>query len=137
LPRFQRTSLGQLRFPNTLCFQMDTIYRRYTIIEKANRKRPYSYSFRVSEEERKIIDDKVEASKMTRTEFIIRALEKQPVTVIPNAPELLTELKRQGNNLNQAVRNYYFYKGTSEEILSCVDKLKEVYKAILSAIGGR
>lgn len=73
---------------------------------------------------------------MTRTEFIIRALEKQPVTVIPNAPELLTELKRQGNNLNQAVRNYYFDKGTLEEILSCVDKLKEVYKAILFAVGG-
>ena len=94
------------------------------------------FRFRVSEEERKIIDDKVAASKMTRTEFIIRALEKQPVTVIPNAPELLTELKRQGNNLNQAVRNYYFDKGTLEEILSCVDKLKEVYKAILFAVGG-
>jgi len=90
----------------------------------------------VSEEERKIIDEKVKSSKATRTDFIIRAIKKQPVTVIPNAPELLTELKRQGNNLNQAVRNYYFDTGTKEEILFCVDKLKEVYRTILSAVGG-
>ena len=32
------------------------------------------------------------------------ALTDKPVTVIPNGGEILQELKRQGNNLNQAVR---------------------------------
>lgn len=69
------------------------------------------------------------------TDFIIRTITGKSVTVIENAPELLTELKRQGNNLNQAVKNYYFDNSTKEQILSCVDKLKEVYKSVLTAVG--
>lgn len=69
------------------------------------------------------------------TDFIIRTITGKSVTVIENAPELLTELKRQGNNLNQSVKNYYFDNSTKEQILSCVDKLKEVYKSVLTAVG--
>ena len=42
------------------------------------------------------------------TEFVIRSITDKPITVIENASELLAELKRQGNNLNQAVRNGYY-----------------------------
>ena len=38
------------------------------------------------------------------TEFVIRAITDKPITVVENVGEILTELKRQGNNLNQAVR---------------------------------
>ena len=46
------------------------------------------------------------------------ALTDKPVTVIPNGGEILQELKRQGNNLNQAVRRCYFYPSEKEEVLS-------------------
>ena len=54
------------------------------------------------------------------TEFIIRAITGKPINVVENAGEILTELKRQGNNLDQAVRNYYCDNDTGAELDSCV-----------------
>ena len=70
------------------------------------------------------------------TEFVIRAITNKPITVVENAGEILTELKRQGNNLNQAVRNYYCDNDTRAELNSCVSKLKELYKSVIAAMGG-
>ena len=52
------------------------------------------------------------------TAFIIRAITEKPITVIENGNEILAELKRQGNNLNQAVRGIYNGLATVEEIQS-------------------
>ena len=70
------------------------------------------------------------------TEFVIRAITDKPITVVENAGEILTELKRQGNNLNQAVRNYYFDNDTRAELSDCAVKLKELYKSMIAVIGG-
>lgn len=70
------------------------------------------------------------------TEFVIRAIADKPITVVENAGEILTELKRQGNNLNQAVRNYYCDNNTRAELNACVAKLKELYKSIVVVLGG-
>lgn len=111
--------------------------REEKIIEKkVNRKRPITYSFRVSEQEREIIDKKVKSSGLNRTEFLIRALTNKPVTVIGQGGELLKELKRQGNNLNQALRNSYLKPSEKQEILSVVAECKRAYRGLLSAIEG-
>lgn len=70
------------------------------------------------------------------TEFIIRSITDKPVIVIDGGNEMLAELKRQGNNLNQAVRNCYFYPDEKEKVLSVVADCKAAYRALLSAIGG-
>lgn len=70
------------------------------------------------------------------TEFVIRAITNKSITVIENAGEILTELKRQGNNLNQAVRNYYCDNDTRAEIQACVKELKETYQSIIAVIEG-
>lgn len=70
------------------------------------------------------------------TEFVIRAITGKPIVVVEHASELLAELKRQGNNLNQAVRNGYYGIDTEREIKSCITELKNVYGKILTAIGG-
>ena len=106
------------------------------IEKKVKRNRPITYSFRVSEQERKIIDGKVKSSGLNRTEFLIRALTNKLVTVIGQGGELLTELKRQGNNLNQALRNSYLKPGEKQEILSAVTECKRAYRGLLSAIEG-
>lgn len=107
------------------------------IIRKtAKRTRPYSYSFRVSETEKQLIDDKVRTSGLSRTDFLIRALSDKPVVQVENGNEILAELKRQGNNLNQAVKNNYFGKGTEREIISAVEECKKVYRKLSTAIGG-
>lgn len=55
--------------------------------------------------------------------------------VIDGGNEILAELKRQGNNLNQAVRNCYFYPDEKEKVLSAVADCKAAYRALLYAIG--
>ena len=67
----------------------------------SNRTRPYAYTFRVTENERKIIDEKIKSSGLTMTAFIIKAITNKPIVVFANSGEILNELKRQGNNLNQ------------------------------------
>lgn len=70
------------------------------------------------------------------TEFIIRSISDKPVVVIDGGNEMLAELKRQGNNLNQAVRNCYFYHDEKEKVLSAVADCKAAYRALFAAIGG-
>ena len=70
------------------------------------------------------------------TEFVLRAITYKTITLVENAGEILSELKRQGNNLNQAVRNYYCDNDTRAELNSCVSKLKELYKSVIAAMGG-
>ena len=100
------------------------------------RTRPYAYTFRASEREKKLIDAKLKASGKTMTDFIVQSITEKPVVNIDGGAEILSELKRQGNNLNQAVKNNYFGKATERELLSCVDLCKETYRKLLSAIGG-
>lgn len=50
-----------------------------------NRKRPYAYTFRATEMEREIIDEKLKASGLTMTDFIIKAITEKPVIVFENA----------------------------------------------------
>ena len=137
LPSVPLASLGEMLSPKTPLQTKKQLFGGTTIEKKTvKRNRPITYSFRVSERERRIIDEKVKTSGLSRTDFLIRALMDKPVTVIANGGEILQELKRQGNNLNQAVWNCYFYPDEKEEVLSAIADCKAVYRVLLSAIGG-
>ena len=82
------------------------------------------------------MDKAISASGLTMREFVIRAIINKPVIVIERGGEILAELKRQGNNLNQAVRNNYYGLNTEREIKSCIAYLKELYRKISVAAGG-
>ena len=101
-----------------------------------NRKRPYAYTFRATEREREIIDEKLKASGLTMTDFIIKAITEKSVIVFENAGETLNELKRQGNNLNQLVKNNYYGMAMKRELSDCIAELKSAYKAIVNVVGG-
>lgn len=73
---------------------------------------------------------------MNRTDYLIRALSDKPIVSIENGNEILAELKRQGNNLNQAVKNNYFGDVTESELLCVVDDCKRLYRRLSAAIGG-
>ena len=102
----------------------------------AKRTRPFAYTFRVSEQEKNLIDEKLAKSGLTMREFILRSITNKPVIVIERGGEVLAELKRHGNNLNQAVRNNYYGLNTEREIKSCIADLKELYRKISVAAGG-
>ena len=91
----------------------------------------------MNERERKLIDEKVKLSGLSRTDFLIRALSEKPVIVVPYGNEMLTELKRHGNNLNQAVKNCYLGEYDRAELLSAVRDCKQAYRTLLSVVGER
>ena len=101
-----------------------------------NRTRPFAYTFRANKNEKNLIDKAISASGLTMREFVIRAIINKPVIVIERGGEILAELKRHGNNLNQAVRNNYYGLNTEREIKSCIADLKELYRKISVAAGG-
>ena len=58
---------------------------------------------RVANWEKFVISENARKARMTESEFVRRAVLEKDVVVIDGAAELLTELRRQGNNLNQLV----------------------------------
>lgn len=56
---------------------------------------------RVAAWEKYVISENARKARMTESEFVRRAALEKNVVVIDGAAELLTELRRQGNNLNQ------------------------------------
>ena len=136
LPSVPLASLGEMLSPKTPLQTKKQLFGGTTIEKKTvKRNRPISYSFRVSERERRLIDDKVKTSGLSRTDFLIRALTDKPVVVIDGGNERLAELKRQGNNLNQAVRNCYFYPDEKDKVLSAAAECKRAYRMLLSVLG--
>ncbi|MEG0900308.1 MAG: plasmid mobilization relaxosome protein MobC [Oscillospiraceae bacterium] len=59
---------------------------------------------RMTEEEYELIKNKIEQSKMTQQEYLIRVCTGKKIIVIEGIRELTVELKRIGNNLNQLAR---------------------------------
>ena len=101
-----------------------------------NRTRAFAYTFRVTAEEKKLIDEKIKASGLTMTAFIIRAITDQPVVSIPDVGEILTELKRQGNNLNQLARANNFGSLAEAELLAVLADIKKIYAHVLNVTRG-
>lgn len=133
LPNTERIRARLVREnPKTPIFQRTL--RRGIII--GNRTRPFAYTFRATEQERKMIDEKIKKSGLTMTEFVIRAITNKTVVDLPNGGEIMNELKRQGNNLNQAVKNIYYGASTEQELLNCIAELRRAYRTIEKAIGG-
>ena len=127
-------------FTNRLVRGIPLIPRKNELIQGgkviAKRTRPFAYTFRVSEQEKNLIDEKLAKSGFTMREFILRSITNKPIIVIANGGEILAELKRQGNNLNQAVRNGYYGMDTELEIKNCIVSLKELYLKLSFAAGG-
>ena len=129
IPIFQIASLGET--PNTLNNKKEKGGESI-----GRRTRPFAYNFRASEQEKNLIDSAIAKSGLTITDFVIRSITDKPITVIENGNEILAELKRQGNNLNQITRSSYNGLATAEGIKSCIVELKKLYRKISIVIGG-
>lgn len=69
-----------------------------------NKTRPKQLSFRVSEEEYRQLQEKVAESGKNQQEYILGCVLGKPIVNTDGIKELLPELKRIGNNLNQIAR---------------------------------
>ena len=68
------------------------------------RTRNKSIPIRVTEKELKGIDEAAKKAKKNRTEYLISAALGKEITVIEDLREMIVQLKKIGNNLNQLTR---------------------------------
>ena len=110
-------------------------------MEKANRQREIQLKFRVSPEERAMIEQKMDLLGTTNMAAYLRkmAIDGYAVNLdLPELRELVSLLRRSGNNLNQLTKRVHetsrFYDADLEDLRQSVDRLWEAAQKILSAL---
>ncbi len=107
----------------------------------AKRKREVQLKFRVSPEERDVIEQKMAQLGTTNMAAYLRkmALDGYVVNLeLPELQEMVSLLRRSSNNLNQLTRRVHetgrFYDTDLEELRQSYDKLWETANSILSSL---
>lgn len=98
----------------------------------ANKTRPKQLSFRVSEEEYKQLQKKISESGKNQQEYILSCVLEKPIVNTDGIKELLPEMKRQGNNLNQIAKklNESGYVDYKQELPKTMKEVREVWQLL-------
>ena len=96
-----------------------------------NRTRPKQIVIRLTEEEFAKVKAQVEKSGMKQQDYLIRAITNKPITNTDGLKELVPEIKRVGNNLNQLSRkaNEGYVIGV-EQLEQAQKELSEVWQSL-------
>lgn len=95
--------------------------------KKYNRQRSNQIVIRFSDEEQAELNEAIEQSKLSKTDFFLQLLREKNIIIVTDLKEICAELKRQGINLNQALR-YYHESGFTDEIKNAVHNCNELYE---------
>lgn len=103
-----------------------------------SRKRSRQIAFRVTDEEYDCIMNMVEESGMSQQDFLIFAITNTVIINMNDIKELIPDLKRVGNNLNQIAKKSNQGKIPCEEdIIFCVKELDELWQLLKQYIAER
>ena len=95
------------------------------------RTRSHQVSFRLNDKEYALLQRKLAASGLSLTEFFVETISKGKVIVISDYVPLLSELKRQGVNLNQLARRANQFSPLSEhEIINTFQQCQNTYRRL-------
>lgn len=96
-----------------------------------------NYAFRISATDLDVIKKKSKQSKMTVTDYITQSALGKGIIIIDGLPQIVTELKRIGNNLNQltmlshqGVINTVNLDKTEESLTAIYWKINELTKVV-------
>ncbi|MDD3016272.1 MAG: plasmid mobilization relaxosome protein MobC [Lactococcus chungangensis] len=96
-----------------------------------------NYAFRISKKDLDTIKKKSKKAKITVTDYITKSALDKKIVVIEGLPEIVTELKRIGNNLNQltmlshqGVINTVNLDETEESLTAIYWKINELTKVV-------
>ncbi len=90
--------------------------------------------FRVTAEERDVIDKKAARAKLDREPYIRACALGKSISVIEDLKPMVTELKRIGNNLNQLTVLAHAGKISSVNLTETNDELCKIYEAMLALV---
>ena len=110
-------------------------------MEKANRQREIQLKFRVSPEERAMIEQKMDLLGTTNMAAYLRkmAIDGYAVNLdLPELREMVSLLRRSSNNLNQLTKRVHetgrFYDADLEDLRQSYDRLWEAAQKILASL---
>lgn len=92
-----------------------------------NRTRNRTINFRCTDEEYDLIMEKISASGRTNTDFLIDTLKKKKIVIYTDITDVLTELKREGINLNQCLRFANHDKMRVPELNEAIKNCNKLY----------
>lgn len=96
-----------------------------------SRARPKQVKFWASEKELEQIKKKVKKSKLTQSEYLLRSALDKNILVVDGLKEILIELSREGNNLNQIAKALNQREGFNQEtFLETKEKLMDLWTLI-------
>lgn len=99
-----------------------------------NRKREKQIKFYVNEKEYEQIKKNVEKSKLKQQEYLIKSALNKKIIVIDGLKEILLELSREGNNLNQIAKK--INEGEQKDIKEMKNKLNNLWDLIEKTLKG-
>ena len=94
------------------------------------RTRNKSIPIRVTEKELKAINEAAKKAKKNRTEYLISAALGKEITVIEDLREMITQLKRIGNNLNQLTRKANAHEVEVVDLTETNNAMGDIYQAL-------
>ena len=97
-----------------------------------NKTRPKQLSFRVNEEEYQKLQERVQESGKTQQEYILSCVLDKKIVNTDGIKELIPELKRIGNNLNQIAKkcNEGGVLPSEAEVREQGEELKKVWQLL-------
>ena len=90
-------------------------------------------NFRISDEEDAIIREKAKAAQMNITDYVITAATHKKIINFNGLSEVITQLKRLGNNLNQLLILSRQGRISTVNLSETQDEMKRIYE-LLSAM---
>lgn len=102
----------------------------------ANRKRKNRLYFCATDEEYEQIKGKIEKSGRTQQEYLLKSALKKKITVIPREEitQIMVELVRQGNNLNQIARKCNSGSLERARIFEMAEEMEKVWQQLNALI---
>lgn len=103
---------------------------------QSSRARPKQVKFWANEKELEEIKKKVKKSKVTQSDYLLRSALDKNILVVEGLKEILIELSREGNNLNQISRalnqreefNQEHFLETKEKLMELWDLIEKILK---------
>lgn len=97
-----------------------------------NKTRPKQLSFRVNEEEYQKLQERVQESGKNQQEYILSCVLEKQIVNTDGIKELIPELKRIGNNLNQIAKrcNEGGVLPSEAEVREQGEELKQVWQLL-------
>ena len=100
-----------------------------------NRERDKQLNIRLNEEEVKVMQKNIKKSKLSQSEYIRKSILQKNIIVVDEIKDLMVELKRVGNNLNQITRmmNSGEIKD-SKELTEVKNNLENIWNKVIEAL---